>query len=153
MEYFTHLSKQITKVQTDVRGQTALQQGQSIPLPCASLCACVLGFQCILSTSKVLSCSLFSCLSCSFCTELSPRCHTCLSPLSPSCIDHSFSGSLNSNSSSTLCHEGAKRPKLILQVLKCQEFGLVYTHTRVETHVPQSSRVPSFTEISQILSQ
>lgn len=41
MEYFTHLSKQINGVQTDVRGANRIATGQCIPPPDASLCVCV----------------------------------------------------------------------------------------------------------------
>lgn len=43
MEYFTHLSKQINWVQTDVRGANRVATGQRILLPVASLCVCVCG--------------------------------------------------------------------------------------------------------------
>lgn len=41
LEYFTHLSKQINWVQTDVRGANCTVMGQCILLPDTSLCVCV----------------------------------------------------------------------------------------------------------------
>ena len=58
MEYFTHLSKQITWVQTDVRGANRIATGQRILFPQSftmTACVCVVLYVCIHHTPAMLT--------------------------------------------------------------------------------------------------